>query len=249
VGKLSGKVAIITGAAGGMGFAATRLFVEEGAAVVAADINEPLLKEAVGSIDGQVSAHPLDVTSEDSWKALVEFTLATYGKVDILVNNAGAGSMVQLGDATRAIWERDLAINTMGMAFGMKEVIPHMVENGGGSIVNTSSCSAVRPELSVGVAYATAKGAVISLTKHVALEQAPNRIRVNAVIPGPIYTEGIQGLGLTYEQMAAAFETKAPLPPHAGNPRDIANAYLFLASDDSSFITGIGLPVDAGNTM
>lgn len=252
MGRLDGKVAIITGAAGGMGFEAAKLFASEGAAVIAADIQEEVLAGAYAEFDarpGSITTHVLDISEEEQWHALVGDVLAEHGKIDVLVNNAAIGSFVPLEDCTAAEFLKIYAVDVVGPALGMKAVIPAMKANGGGSIVNTSSCSAITPELSVGTAYAAAKGAIVPMTKHEALANAQFGIRINSVIPGAVHTPGIAALGISFDDMAASFRDKSPLPPHAGLPINVAHAYLFLASDESSFMTGVALPVDGGNTM
>lgn len=252
MGRLDGKVAIITGAAGGMGLVAAKLFYDEGAKVVAVDFQKEKLEANIAKLNEEgrdIQALYLDVRSEENWKSVVDFTVEKYGKITTLINNAGAGSVKQILDATYDEWIRDYAIDTVGQAMGMKYCIPEMIKAGGGSIVNTSSSSAYSIDYGVGVAYATAKGAIVTMTKHVATGCAKDNIRVNVVSPGAFYTDGIAALGLTHEQMAAIYAEKAPLAPHAGNPIEIANAYLFFASDDSKFITGAFLAVDGGMIM
>lgn len=250
--RLKGKVAIITGGAGGMGLEATKLFASEGATVIAGDVQQETLDKVIKDIDpkpGKVVPQVLDISSEESWKKVVDYTVEKFGTVDILINNAAIGDFTELAKTTAEQWQKILSVDVMGAGLGIKTVVPVMEKNGGGAIVNTSSCSAITPDLSVGPIYATAKGSIVPLTKHIAKLEAPHKIRVNSVIPGAVYTPGIAALGLSYDDMAESFKDKSPLPPHAGLPKFIAQAYLFLASDEAQFITGVALPVDGGNTM
>ena len=252
MGRLDGKVAIITGAAGGMGLVAAKLFYDEGAKVVATDFQEEKLKANIAKLNEEgrdIQAVALDVRSEENWKAVVDFTVEKYGKVTTLINNAGFASWNQVCESTYEEWLNDYGIDIAGQGMGMKYCIPEMRKAGGGSIVNTSSSSAFSPDDACGVAYATAKGATVSMSKHIAVKEAKNNIRVNVVIPGAFYTDGIAALGMTHEQMAAKFVEKAPLPPHAANPIEIAYAYLYFASDESKFVTGASLAVDGGMTI
>ena len=254
MGKLTGKVAIITGTASGMGYEAIKLFAAEGAKVIAGYNRKPIPQEALSyaeAQEGEIIPCKLTVSSEEDWKAAVELAVSKFGKVDILVNNAGgAGSFGKtILEETAADWIDTFSTNLMGEALGIKHCLPVMLENGGGSIINTSSSSAYSPDMGCPCSYATCKGGIHSLTKHIAIEFGKQNIRVNTVVPGAFYTGGIKGLGLTHEQMSGMYVDKAPLPPHAADPAEIAKTYLFLASDDSSFITGAELMVDGGMTI
>ena len=253
MGRLDGKVAIITGAAGGMGLAAAQLFAREGAKVVATDIQLELMEKEVANIaanGGDAIAVKLDVANEEDWQKAVEAAAAQYGKIDILINNAGYGTVGNILASTAAGWAKVLSINVTGVGLGIKAVIPHMQKNKGGSIINTSSTSALRPEITISAEYCASKGAVHALTKHIAAEYAKDQIRVNTVYPGAIFTPMVEAVGIPSQEVySEGMKEKAPLPPHAGLPMDIAYAYLFLASDESKFITGVGIPVDAGMTL
>jgi len=252
MGRLSGKVAIITGAASGMGRAAAKLFAQEGAKVVATDIALEPLEETVKAINesgGDAIALKLDVTSPESWQNVVDQAIAKYGKIDVLVNNAGIFIPKGILETDLDTWNKVLAVNTTGVWLGMKAVIPHMQRNGSGSIINTSSIAGIMggPPDGGGAAYSASKGAVRSLTKHAAQWFAKDKIRVNSVHPGGIYTGMVKDAGFeSYEAMVDYIKNFAPLPPHAGDPMDIAYAYLYLASDESRFVTGEELVVDAG---
>ncbi|THF75362.1 SDR family NAD(P)-dependent oxidoreductase [Cohnella fermenti] len=254
MGRLTGKVAIITGAASGMGLAGAQLFAREGAKVVATDIVVDVLQEKVNEIvaaGGEAIALKLDVSNPDSWKSVVEETAAKYGRIDILVNNAGIHIAKGILEAELPDWNKVMDINTSGVWLGMKAVIPYMQKNGKGSIVNTSSIAGIIGGISdaQGAAYSASKGAVRSLTKHAAQWFAKDNIRVNSVHPGAIFTGLAVNAGIkSQEEMGSFYVNHAPLPPHAGESMDIAHAYLFLASDDAKFITGVELPVDGGWT-
>lgn len=254
MGRLNNKVAIITGAASGMGLAGARLFAKEGAKVVLTDIVEDTLEEATKAIvndGGEAISLVLDVSNPDSWKSTVEKTIDAFGKVDILVNNAGIHMAKGILEAEIDDWNKVLAINTTGVWLGMKSVIPYMQENGGGSIVNTSSIAAIVGGVADanGAAYSASKGAVRSLTKHVAQNFGKDKIRVNSVHPGAIYTGMVEKSGIkSQEEMGENYKGKAALEPFAGEAIDIANAYLYLASDESKYVTGLELVVDGGWT-
>ncbi|KQN96109.1 SDR family NAD(P)-dependent oxidoreductase [Paenibacillus sp. Leaf72] len=252
MGRLTGKVAIITGAASGMGLAGAQLFAKEGAKVVVTDVAEDVLQAKVSEIvenGGDAIALKLDVSSPESWNAVVEATITKYGKIDILVNNAGIHIAKGVLEAELADWDKVMSINTSGVWLGMKAVIPHMQKNGRGSIVNTSSIAAIIGGIAdaQGAAYSASKGAVRSLTKHTAQWFAKDNIRVNSVHPGAVFTGMVEKAGIKSQvEMGEHYKNLAPLHPHAGESLDIAYAYLYLASDESKFVTGIELPVDGG---
>ncbi|MGG4143706.1 glucose 1-dehydrogenase [Paenibacillus algorifonticola] len=252
MGRLTGKIAIITGAASGMGLAGAQLFAKEGAKVVVTDVVEDVLQTKVSEIvenGGDAIALKLDVSSPESWNAVVEATIAKYGKIDILVNNAGIHIAKGILEAELADWDKVMSINTSGVWLGMKAVIPHMQKNGRGSIVNTSSIAAIIGGIAdaQGAAYSASKGAVRSLTKHAAQWFAKDNIRVNSVHPGAVFTGMVEKAGIKSQvEMGEHYKSLAPLHPHAGESLDIAYAYLYLASDESKFVTGVELPVDGG---
>lgn len=249
--RLSGKVAIITGAASGMGLAALQLFAAEGAKVVATDVSEEALNTAVNAVvagGGDAIAHTLDVSSPESWERTVNDVVAHWGTIDILINNAGIHMAKGILEAEIADWNRVLAINTTGPWLGMKHVIPVMQKAGRGSIVNVSSMAAMVGGLGDGggAAYSASKGAVRSLTKHAAQWFGKDSIRVNSIHPGPIYTGMAQAMGYSKESMAD--EINVTLPPFVGEASDIAYGMLYLASDESKFVTGEELIIDGGFT-
>jgi NAD(P)-dependent dehydrogenase (short-subunit alcohol dehydrogenase family) len=246
VGRLSGKVAIITGAALGMGAAEAKLFAKEGAKVVATDIKDDVLQEVVNEIKangGDAIGLKHNVISEEEWKKVIQTTIDHYGKVDILVNNAGIASPKTMAQMEMDEWNKVMDINLNGCVIGMKYVIPEMQKSGGGSLINISSIGGI-----VGMAgsspYTAAKGALRSLTKSAAVEYGKDKIRVNSVHPGIIETP------MTAESFKDAlpfYKTFTQLP-YFGQPEDVAYGVLFLASDESRFMTGAELVIDGGWT-
>jgi 3alpha(or 20beta)-hydroxysteroid dehydrogenase len=247
--RLNGKVAIITGAASGIGLSTVEIFAAEGATVIATDISEDALNravEAVTATGGRVVARTLDVSSPESWQRVVSDVVAEWGTIDILVNNAGIAIPKGILKAELEDWNKVLAINATGTWLGMKNVLPVMQTAGRGSVVNVSSLAAIisGPADGGGAAYSASKGAVRSLTKHAAHWFAKDSIRVNSVHPGPIYTSLIQNYGITKEQ--AADPVNVTIPPHIGEASDIAYGILYLASDEAKFVTGEELIIDGG---
>lgn len=246
MGRLSGKVAIITGAALGMGAAEAKLFASEGAKVVATDIQEGPLRQVIEEINaagGEAVGLKHNVASEEEWKHIVQEAADRFGKVDILVNNAGISSTKTIADIEIAEWNRVMDINLTGCVLGMKYCIPEMQKAGAGSVVNISSIGGI-----VGMAgsspYTAAKGALRALSKSAAVEYAKQQIRVNSVHPGIIVTP------MTEPSMKDAmpyYQTFTQLP-YFGQPMDVAYGVLFLASDESRFMTGAELVIDGGWT-
>lgn len=246
MGRLHGKVAIVTGAAGGMGKADALLFAKEGAKLAITDLQQDKLQEVVREIKqngGEAIGFSHNVASEEDWIRVVEETVAHYGKIDILVNNAGISSAIPFLETSVEQWDKVMSINVTGTFLGQKHVIPHMIGNGGGSIVNISSIAGLTGGSGAG-AYTASKGAVRMLTKATAIDYAKHGIRVNSVHPGYIATPMTVDL-FADEGMKQWFLSQTPLP-RLGKPEDIAAGVLFLASDESSFITGIELPIDGG---
>jgi NAD(P)-dependent dehydrogenase (short-subunit alcohol dehydrogenase family) len=253
--RMQDKVAIITGAASGMGLAGSQLLAREGAIVVMTDVVEESLRaEAQKIVDtgGRATAHVLDVSSPESWNTVMESVLADYGHVDALVNNAGIHMPKGVLDAELEDWNKVLAVNLTGVWLGMKSVIPSMQATGGGSIVNISSIAGIIGGESDagGAAYSASKGGVRSLTKHAAQWFAGDSIRVNSIHPGSVFTGLTRAAGFTKETAVEqpGAKTNTPLPPHIGDPEDIGYAMLFLASDESKYVTGEELVVDGGWT-
>jgi NAD(P)-dependent dehydrogenase (short-subunit alcohol dehydrogenase family) len=245
--RLDGKVALITGGASGMGASMARIFAGEGAKVVVADMLEAEGKRVVGEIaraNGAAIFQRLDVSSEAEWQDAIAATLAAYGKLDILVNDAGiSGSDVEdLFDT--AAWQRLMAVNATGAFLGMKFAIPAMKEAGGGSIVNISSISGVTGQRGIHVGYNASKGAVRTLTKAAAVQHGRDNIRVNSVHPGLM--PPMRSSGRTADPALRAKWIEAVPIGRAGRVEEVANAVLFLASDEASYITGTELYVDGG---
>ena len=245
--RLEDKVALITGAASGMGASMARIFAREGAKVVVADMLDEEGKRIASEItqaNGAALFQHLDVTSEAEWQAAIDATLAAYGKLDILVNDAGiSGSDVEdLFDT--AAWQHLMAVNATGAFLGMKFAIPEMKKAGGGSIVNISSISGVTGQRGIHVGYNASKGAVRTLTKAAAVQHGRDNIRVNSVHPGlmpPMRTSG-----RTADPAVRAKMLEGVPLGRAGRVEEVASAALFLASDEASYITGAELYVDGG---
>ncbi len=245
--RLDNKVALITGAASGMGASMARIFAGEGAKVVVADMLDAEGSAVVADIvkaNGAAIFQHLDVSSEAEWRAAVDATLAAYGKLDILVNDAGlSGSAVEdLFDT--AAWDRLMAVNARGAFLGMKFAIPVMKAAGGGSIVNISSISGVTGQHHIHVAYNASKGAVRTLTKVAAVQHGADNIRVNSIHPGLM--PPMRSSGRTAQPEVRARMLRQVPMGRAGRPEEVAYAALFLASDEASYITGAELYVDGG---
>jgi NAD(P)-dependent dehydrogenase (short-subunit alcohol dehydrogenase family) len=245
--RLEDKVALITGAASGMGASMARIFAREGAKVVVADVLEEEGRGVVADItqaNGAAIFHRLDVSSEAEWKAAVDDTLAAFKKLDIVVNNAGlSGSAVDdLFDT--AAWDQLMAVNARGVFLGMKFAIPVMKAAGSGAIVNISSISGITGQRHVHVGYNASKGAVRTLTKAAAVQHGADNIRVNSVHPGLM--PPMRSSGRTADPEVRARMLRQVPMGRAGRVEEVANAALFLASDEASYITGAELWVDGG---
>ncbi|MFB9330751.1 SDR family NAD(P)-dependent oxidoreductase [Paenibacillus aurantiacus] len=247
MGRLDNKVAIITGAANGMGAAEAKLFSREGAKVVATDLKAEALQEVVQEIlneGGEAMALAHNVASEEDWKAVVRQTVEKYGKVDILVNNAGIASTMTLASGIdMEKWDQVMSINLNGCVLGMKHAIPEMEKAGAGSVINISSIGGI-VGMAGSSAYTAAKGALRSLSKAAAVEFAKKSIRVNSVHPGIIETPMTAP---SFQEALPFYKTFTQLP-YFGNPEDVAYGVLFLASDESRFMTGAELVIDGGWT-
>ena len=249
VGRLERKVALITGAAGGIGRVAAELFAAEGARVVIADVVEGDGKAAVDAIvdaGGNAAFVKADVSEAADAEAMVRFAIDTYGGLHVLYNNAGVLPPDDAGtlDTPEATWERVMAVNLKGVWLGCKFGIPALLDSGGGSIVNVSSMVALLGSATAQIAYTTSKGGILSMTRELAVEYARRGIRANALCPGPIETPLMAKL-MADPQWAARRLVHIPMG-RPGRAEEIARAALFLASDDSSFMTGAALVVDGG---
>lgn len=247
VGRLAGKVALISGAARGLGASEAALFAEEGAKVVLGDVLDDL-GEAVAveirAAGGDAVYLTLDVTVEDDWRRAVETAEERYGKLDVLVNNAGIPLRKNLEQTSTEEWNRVFEVNVTGAFLGSKLAIPAMRRAGGGSIVNTSSISGI--VASTGAAYGASKGAVRLLSKSTAIQYAKEGIRCNSVHPGPLDTEVNRESQLNADAWAERMKS-VPLGRIA-QPREVAYGVLYLASDESSYVTGSELVIDGGST-
>lgn len=249
--RFDGKVAIVTGAAKGIGWGIAKVLAEEGANVVLVDWDKEAGLETEAALQGEgrdVLFVECDVSDEEQVKDVVDKTLKTYGRIDVLVNNAGVGVYKPVLEASSEDWDHCLAVNLKGVFLCSKYVIPHMQEQGKGAIVNISS---VHSHATVnGVApYAASKGGITALTRNMAIDYGPT-IRVNSIAPGWVLTPLIQGIFDSYDDPEAqhkAVEDRQVMK-RIGRPEDIGHAAAFLASDEADFITGAQLFVDGGLT-
>jgi NAD(P)-dependent dehydrogenase (short-subunit alcohol dehydrogenase family) len=250
--RLKDKVALITGGARGIGKAEAVLFAEEGAALVVTDIREELgqaTAEEIRQGGGNAIFIRLDVTQEADWENAIAQTLETFGRLDVLINNAGDDALGSVEEVTLDQWRWLVGVNLDGVFLGTKQGIAAMKKSGGGSIVNTSSIYGLVGEADE-AAYCASKGAVTNFTRSAALHAAQYRIRVNSVHPGYVRTrlleEFFEQEGNLEEEIAAV--TKLHPIGRLGRPEDVAYGVLYLASDESSFVTGSQLVIDGGFT-
>jgi NAD(P)-dependent dehydrogenase (short-subunit alcohol dehydrogenase family) len=256
MGRLDGKVALITGGARGMGKSHARHFVAQGAKVVLGDILDDKGKELAAEL-GEDNCRYIhqDVTSESDWAAAVVATTDAFGTLNVLVNNAGILMNKKIADMTLADFRRVIDVNLIGEWLGVKNVIDPMTKAGGGSIINISSVASIRHLGISYVSYGTSKAAMNQMTRTSAVEFAAQHVRVNTILPGLMKTPMVEhsaGLAASYskgdvEAMWRARDAQVPMG-HMGEAWDVANAALFLASDESKYITGIELVVDGGIT-
>jgi NAD(P)-dependent dehydrogenase (short-subunit alcohol dehydrogenase family) len=243
MGKLEGKVAIVTGAGSGMGRASALLFAAEGAQVVCADISghEESAAEEIGK--DAIAVHA-DVSQAADVQAMIAAAVDSFGRLDVMFNNAGFNAPHHPVDETDDdLFDRLVAVNLRGVFLGIKYAVPALRASGGGSIISTASATGLVGRKGI-AAYGGTKGGVVALTMGAALDLAEDNIRVNCICPGMIYTGRA---GAQPDNSEAAPTRKMPVPmARFGTPREIATAAVFLASDDSSYITGVALPVDGG---
>jgi len=250
--RLKDKVAIITGGGVGMGRASVLRFLEEGAKVVVADINEETLTETV-RLGKQISENVIgvktDLTKEPEVKRLVEETLAAFGTVDVLFNNAGLNHAALLHETTLEDWEKVFSVNVRSMFLTCKYVLPVMMEHKKGSVINTASPGALVGLRGIS-AYCASKGAVPALTRSIAIDYAPYNIRANFLCPGVILTEMTEKIIQSKpnpDEFREWYRTARPLG-RFGEPEEIANAAVYLASDETAFMTGASIVADGGFT-
>jgi meso-butanediol dehydrogenase/(S,S)-butanediol dehydrogenase/diacetyl reductase len=247
--RLHDKVCIITGGGSGIGRAACHIFAREGAKVVVADKSLAAARQVAEEAGNGATAMEVDVADSASVKRMIDDTVARFGRLDVLVNNAGYGIPGDVTQTDEAEWNKLMAVNVNGVFFGCKYAIPAMRAAGGGSIVNTASVVAA-----VGIrdraAYCASKGAVAALTRAMALDHVGDKIRINAIAPGTIDSPYFQDM---FAKSPRAAELRRELESRQamnrlGQPEEIANGMLFLASDEASFMTGAVLTVDGGMT-
>ena len=248
MGRLDGKVCVITGAGGGMGRDATILFSEEGAQVCAADVNLAAAEETVAQAR-DAFAFQVDVADEASVKAMMDATVERYGGIDVLYNNAGISpdDDASILDTSVEAWDRVQAVNTRGVFLCCKHGIPHLLERGGGSVINVASFVAILGAATSQISYSASKGAVLSMSRELAVQFARENVRVNALCPGPVETPLLLNI---FGDNPAALERRSIHWPtgRLAKPREIVNGALFLASDESSYVNGSTFLVDGGLT-
>ncbi len=251
MGRLDGKVALITGAGSGIGRESSLLFAAEGAAVVAVDVNEAAARDSVRDVQaagGRAIAVRADVVKADDCRAMVEAAEKAYGKLNVLFNNAGI--MDSRDDdavsTTEEVWDLTMNINAKGVFLGCKYGIPALRRAGGGSIINTASLVALMGSATPQLAYTASKGAVLALTRELAIVHARENIRINALCPGPLRTELLMKFLDTEAKMARRM-VHIPMG-RFGEAKEIAKAALWLASDEASWVTGTEFVVDGGIT-
>jgi NAD(P)-dependent dehydrogenase (short-subunit alcohol dehydrogenase family) len=249
MGRLDGKVCVITGAGGGMGREAAVLFAEEGARVCAADVDADQADTTVAQCRGEAFAVRADVAAEDDVRAMYAAAVERFGGIDVLYNNAGIspgddGSVI---DTSVEAWQRVQDVNAKGVFLCCKHGIPHLLQRGGGSVINVASFVAILGAATSQISYTASKGAVLAMSRELAVQFARDGVRVNALCPGPVETPLL--LSIYGDDPAALERRRAHWPTgRLAKPREVVNAALFLASDESSYVTGATFVVDGGLT-
>ena len=247
--RLEGKVALISGGARGQGAVEAQMFAAEGAKVVIGDILDDAGKQTEAQLRElayECTYVHLDVTSESDWHNAVQAAVTAYGKLDILLNNAGILIRKNIEDTTEADWDRIFAVNAKGVFLGTKAALPALRDNGGGSIINISSTAGLVGSPNGSASYTATKGAVRLFTKSTAIQHASEGIRCNSIHPGPIETDMIADTLNDPDNLALRMQ-RLPLG-RVGKPSEIAYGAIYLASDESSFVTGAELVIDGGTT-
>ena len=245
--RLEGKVCVITGAGGGMGREAAIVFTGEGAKVCVADVDEALAEETVSLCSGEAFAVRANVADEGEVERMYEETAERFGGVDVLYNNAGIspGDDASVLDTSVEAWQRVQDVNTKGVFLCCKHGIPHLLERGGGSVINVASFVAILGAATSQISYTASKGAVLSMSRELAVQFARQGVRVNALCPGPVETPLL--LAIFGDDPAAFARRQVHWPTgRLGKPREIVDAALFLASDEASFVNGAAFVVDGG---
>ena len=245
--RLEGKVCVITGAGGGMGREAAIVFTDEGAKVCVADVDEALAEETVSLCSGEAFAVRANVADEGEVERMYAETAERFGGVDVLYNNAGIspGDDASVLDTSVEAWQRVQDVNTKGVFLCCKHGIPHLLERGGGSVINVASFVAILGAATSQISYTASKGAVLSMSRELAVQFARQGVRVNALCPGPVETPLL--LAIFGDDPAAFARRQVHWPTgRLGKPREIVDAALFLASDEASFVNGAAFVVDGG---
>jgi len=248
-GRLEGKVCVITGAGGGMGREAAIVFTGEGAKVCVADLDVSLAEETVTMCSGEAFAFPVNVADEDGIRSLMAATAERFGGIDVLYNNAGISPAddASVLDTSVDAWQRVQDVNTKGVFLCCKHGIPYLLERGGGSVINVASFVAILGAATSQISYTASKGAVLAMSKELGVQFAREGVRVNALCPGPVETPLL--LAIFGDDPAAFARRQVHWPTgRLGKPREVVNAALFLASDESSFVNGAAFVVDGGIT-